>query len=133
MNVPQARQFVLASSPTGLPDQADVRLAAYIAAMDQNQIPYNLVLMNDWWNARCQLGLLVGKECERIGFGVLVPCGKSGNPKTADADEFCHLRYRPHPRRVRSARRRLCILRASECSSLDELKDNLEDERTRSL
>jgi hypothetical protein len=119
MNQLDAITYVCAAS--GADGGVDLRLAAFLAAMVQLDLPYEKVGLNGWWSARCQLGMLLGKQMPEVGFEVSVPCGKNGVPKKADADEFADLAYRPCRCVVKEARRRYDLMLIGRNADRDPL------------
>ena len=114
MNRLEALMYCVAASG-GAPDPGldrfDLRLAAWLAAMDQMGKEYAQVNGGDWWNGRCQLGLLVGEVFPAAAFGATVPTGTGGRPRPADADDFCDPGRRPSPEAVTEALRLLGLMR----------------------
>jgi hypothetical protein len=88
----------------------DIRLTALVAAMHEQERTYDQVGLSEWWSARCQLGMLIGREVPEFDFKALIPCGKAGALKAAGADDFCDERYRPSREKAIEGLRRVKLM-----------------------
>ena len=110
MDKNQALLYACASAPDGFAKPETVRLAAYLAAMEQLDVPYGKVGAGDWWNGRCQLGMLVGQAVPELRFGTKMPCGRAGQLRVPTMDEFVDPAYLPTEVAVLEASRRLMLM-----------------------
>jgi len=113
MNRHQAMIYVICTSDPIWPHggyKIDVRLASLVASIHQLGRTYDEVTWSEMWASRAQLGMLVGREIPEVAFEAEVPCGKTGHPKRADADDFCDERWWPNRAQAEEAYRKVKLM-----------------------